>query len=235
LHHVRRDLVVIGASAGGVQTLKQVVGGLPADLPAAVCVVLHLAPGSHSALAAILARAGALPCQAARDGDKLVEGRILVAPPDHHLVIEDGRVRLSLGPRENHHRPAVDALFRSAATERGTGVLGVVLSGTRCDGTAGLAAIKAHGGAAVVQDPEEALYPGMPASAIANVAVDAVVPSTRVADAIVDMVNGDSVPDDLPAGSAAGASAQADTAANGLEPAVWTAAPGQTPTHGGLC
>jgi two-component system chemotaxis response regulator CheB len=190
-----RDLVVIGASAGGVETLKSVVARLPAGLPAAVCVVLHLAPGSPSALAAILARSGPLPVRAARDGDELRHGEILVAPPDHHLVVEDGRVRLSVGPRENNHRPAVDALFRSAAEARGGSVIGVVLSGTQDDGTAGLAVIKAAGGLAVVQDPEDALYPGMPANAIANVAVDAVVPMARIAETISAMVDGKHSPD----------------------------------------
>ncbi len=199
-----RGLVVIGASAGGVETLKHVVSGLPSDLPAAVCIVLHLAPDSPSALAAILARAGTLACHTARDGDGLRDGRILVAPPDRHLIIDDSVVRLSIGPRENNHRPAVDALFRSAAWERGADVVGVILSGTRDDGTAGLAVIKAQGGAAVVQDPEEALYPGMPASAIANVAVDAIVPSTGIAKAIVEMVNGASLPDGPPSGGGAG-------------------------------
>ncbi len=185
-----RDLVVIGASAGGVETLRRIVGDLPEDLAAAVCIVLHIAPGSPSALASILRRAGRLPCQAARDGDELRAGQILVAPPDHHLVIEDGRVRLTVGPRENGHRPAVDTLFRSAAEQRDGRVIGVVLSGTRDDGTAGLAVIKANGGATIVQDPEEALYAGMPASALAHVAVDAVVPSARVAEVVTAMVNG---------------------------------------------
>jgi two-component system, chemotaxis family, protein-glutamate methylesterase/glutaminase len=194
----KRDLVVIGASAGGVETLKRVVSGLPGDLPAAVCIVLHIAPGSPSALARILERAGQLPCRAASDGEPLRPGQILVAPPDHHLVVEDGRARLTVGPRENGHRPAVDVLFRSAAAARHTRVIGVVLSGTRDDGAAGLAVIKSSGGAAIVQDPEEALYPGMPSNALAHVTVDAVVPSERIAQTISSMVNGQELPDTQP-------------------------------------
>lgn len=186
----RRQLVVIGASAGGVEALKDVVAGLPADLPAAVCVVLHIAPSSPSALAHILRRAGRLPCLPAEDGAPLRQGMIVVAPPDHHLLVEDAAVRLSVGPRENGHRPSVDALFRSAAAVWHDQVIGVILSGTRDDGAAGLAAIKAAGGATVVQDPDEAMYPGMPASALASVAVDAVVPSTRIAQTVSAMVRG---------------------------------------------
>jgi two-component system chemotaxis response regulator CheB len=177
-----------------VETLRAIVGRLPADLPAAICIVLHLAPDSPSALAAILQRAGRLPCSTAKDGDQLLPGHILVAPPNHHLVIEDRRVRLTVGPRENNHRPAVDTLFRSAAEQRGAAVIGVVLSGNRDDGTAGLSVIKACGGVAVVQDPDSALYPGMPASAIAHVAVDAVVAVERIASTIVAMVSGDAPP-----------------------------------------
>ncbi|HEY2770786.1 MAG TPA: chemotaxis protein CheB [Solirubrobacteraceae bacterium] len=192
------DLVVIGASAGGVETLRRLVSGLPSDLDAAVCIVVHIAPTSPSALAYILERAGPLQCAQATGGEVLRAGRILVAPPDRHLVIEDGHARLTVGPRENGHRPAVDALFRSAAAARGAGVVGVILTGNRDDGTAGLAAIKAAGGAAIVQDPGEALYSGMPTSAIANVAVDAVVSSPQIADAIADMVKGGDPPPPKP-------------------------------------
>jgi two-component system chemotaxis response regulator CheB len=190
----RRDLVVIGASAGGVEVLTRVVRDLPTDLRAAICIVLHIAPGSPSMLAHILSRAGALPCRPARDGERLREGVILVAPPDHHLAIEDSHVRLTVGPRENGHRPAIDVLFRSAARALDSRVVGVVLSGTRDDGAAGLAVIKANGGAAIVQDPKDALYAGMPASAIANVAVDAIVPAALVASTIAQMVKGDDPP-----------------------------------------
>jgi two-component system chemotaxis response regulator CheB len=185
---------VIGASAGGVEVLSRVVRDLPADLRAAVCIVLHISPGSPSMLAHILGRAGKLPCRPARDGQPLRDGVVLVAPPDHHLVIEDGRVRVTVGPRENGHRPAIDVLFRSAAAALESRVVGVVLSGTRDDGSVGLAVIKANGGGAIVQDPDDATYPGMPASAIANVTVDAIVPAALVGSTIAAMVNGEDLP-----------------------------------------
>ena len=188
---------MIGASAGGVEALKAVAARLPGDLPAAICVVLHIAPTSTSALAGILGRAGDLPCRPAEDGEELRPGHILVATPDHHLLVEDGIARVTVGPRENNHRPSIDVLFRSAALAHGAGVVGVVLSGTRDDGSAGLAVIKSHGGAAVVQDPEDALYPGMPSNAIAHVAVDAIAPAALVAGAIAALVNGTPLPDDV--------------------------------------
>jgi two-component system chemotaxis response regulator CheB len=191
----RRDLVVIGASAGGVEALKRVVEGLPADLAASVCVVLHIAPGNPSALAPILQRAGQLPCRGAEDERPLKRGEIVVAQPDRHLVIEDGRARLTVGPRENGHRPSVDVLFRTAAAARHHRVVGVVLSGTRDDGAAGLAVIKANGGAAVVQSPAEAMYPGMPLSALNNVVADAVVSSDLIGETIAAIVRGEELPE----------------------------------------
>jgi two-component system, chemotaxis family, protein-glutamate methylesterase/glutaminase len=178
---VADGVVVVGASAGGVEALVAFVGALPADTRAAVCVVLHISPVGTTAMPHILGRAACMPVHGPADGDPLLAGHIYVAPPDHHLEIEPGRVRLTQAPRENGHRPAIDATMRSAAAAYDGNVVGVVLSGARDDGTAGLLAIKRGGGAAIVQDPDEALYSGMPSSAIAHVDVDAVLPLSRMA------------------------------------------------------
>lgn len=174
------DIVVVGASAGGVEALVQLAGSLPADLPAAVFVVLHVPSTGTSALPDILSRQGRLPATHAKDGEPIENGRIYVAPPDHHLLLRTGHVHLARGPRENGHRPAVDPLFRSAAREYATRVIGVVLSGALDDGTAGLVAIKARRGLAVVQEPTDALYPGMPGSVLAHVEVDHVLPAASI-------------------------------------------------------
>jgi two-component system chemotaxis response regulator CheB len=171
------DIIVIGASAGGVAALQSLVGRLPSDLPAALFVVMHLAPGSRSLLPQILTRAGPLPAEVARSGMTLEPGRIYVAPPDRHLLIgADNHLCLSQGPKENHSRPAIDPLFRSAALAFGPRVVGVVLTGSLDDGSAGLIAIRARGGVAIVQDPEDALYPGMPSNAIKGDSPDYCVP-----------------------------------------------------------
>src|SRR5688500_8092346 len=177
-----RDIVVIGSSAGGVAAVSNVLGALPSTFPAAVFVTMHLSPTSESALAAVLGRRTPLPCAPARDGDRIEPGRVFVSPPDHHLLVETDRVALTRGPREHSFRPAIDALFRSAAVSHGPRVVGVVLTGARHDGAAGLAAIKARGGLAVVQSPDDAEFPAMPTAAITQVpTVDFVVPIAEMA------------------------------------------------------
>ena len=199
-----RDVVTIGGSSGGVETLARLVGGLPADLPAAVLVVVHFPEGAPSALPRILSRSGPLEAVHPGDGDPVEKGRIYVAPPGLHLLVEDGRVRLARGPKENGHRPALDPLFRTAALEYGPRAVGVVLTGSLDDGTAGLAAIKARGGVAVVQDPEDALFRSMPESALRCVDVDYCLPVGEMATLLawlarepVEERGSDPVPEDM--------------------------------------
>jgi two-component system chemotaxis response regulator CheB len=184
-----RDIIVLGASAGGVQTLSDLVSELPRDLPAAIFVVIHISPSGTSAMPAILSRSGPLKAIHPRDNELIEHGKIYVAPPDHHLIIEPKRVRISRGPTENGYRPAVDVLFRTASQVYGSRVVGVVLTGNLDDGTAGLALIKKYGGTAIVQDPEEADYPGMPRSAIASVDIDHVLPVAGIAPLLVDLAH----------------------------------------------
>ena len=184
-----RDLVVIGASAGGVEALRSLVSRLPTDLAAGVLVVLHLPAGSTSALAAILDSAGPLPSEAAKHGAPIEYGHVYVAPPDHHLLVEGDCTALAAGPTENGHRPAINALFRSAALARGPQVAGIVLSGVLDDGTAGLVAIKSRGGLAIVQDPDDAAYKGMPQSALATVKVDEVLPATEIGEQLARILD----------------------------------------------
>jgi two-component system chemotaxis response regulator CheB len=175
------DIIVIGASAGGVEALARLVAGLPRDLPAAVFVVLHFPPDSTSVLPQILGRARTVASAHATDGEAIRPGRVYVAKPDHHLLLERDVVRVTRGPREHGHRPAADPTMRSAAIHYGPRVIGVVLTGTLDDGTEGLLQIKARNGLTVVQDPGDALFPGMPQSAIDNVAIDHVVPLPEMA------------------------------------------------------
>jgi two-component system chemotaxis response regulator CheB len=164
-------LVVVGASAGGVHALLDIARTLPAPFPAPVCIVQHI--GSNpSLLPELLRHRGANPACHVEDKQPLERGMLHVAPPDRHVLVEGDRLRLTHGPKENHVRPAVDPLFRSAAFHHGTNVIGVILTGQLDDGTAGLQAVKACGGTAIVQDPATASESEMPASALANVAVD---------------------------------------------------------------
>jgi len=175
------DTIVVGASAGGVQALTKLLAGLPADLPAAVFIVLHIPSDSPGLLPAILARESRLPVAHAEDGEEITSGRVYVAPPDLHLLIERRRVRLVHGPKENLHRPSIDALFRSAAHWAGPRTIGVVLTGARDDGTVGMSAINHRGGITIVQDPNEALFPSMPMSVIREIKVDYSVPLSEIA------------------------------------------------------
>jgi len=185
---VSRDVVVIGASAGGVAALVELVGGLPPDLPAALFIVVHHPTDAPSKLPRILSRAGSLPAAHATDGERIEPGRIYVAPPDQHLLVRDGFVEVSSGPPEHRLRPAVDPLFRSAAEAYGARVIGVVLTGNLEDGASGLAAIKERGGQAVVQDPANAEYDGMPRSAVEHVAADHVVPLAELAALLTELI-----------------------------------------------
>lgn len=180
-----RDLVVVGGSAGGLEALLQVVAGIARDTPVSMLVAIHRDPHTPGALPQILTRASLMRASYACDGDELRHGHIHVAPPDHHLLVSGDRLRVTRGPTEHGFRPAIDPLFRTAAREHGPRVVGVVLSGSLDDGTLGLALVKRHGGTAIVQRVEDALMPGMPASAIHNVTVDHVLPAQDIGPLLV--------------------------------------------------
>lgn len=188
----RHDIVVIGASAGGLRALDTIFANLPANLPAAVFVVLHTTENSPGLLPQLFNRHSALPALYAVDKAPILPGRIYIAPPEpRHMLLSRGKIELVFGPRENRHRPSIDALFRSAAVAYGPRVVGVVLSGALDDGTAGLAHIKERGGTAIVQDPDDALTPSMPQSAIEDVKVDHILPAAEIAAQIVDLAEQD--------------------------------------------
>lgn len=190
----QRDVVVVGASAGGVEAITKLLAPLPPDLPACILVVLHTPATAVNALATILSRTTDLKVVPANGDVTLTPGTVIVARPDHHLLVVDGHAILTRGPRENGHRPAVDVLFRSAARVLGPRVIGVVLSGALDDGSAGLVSVKSRGGTAIVQDPEDALHAGMPTNAIAASNPDLVLPVSAIPAALVDLV-GAEVPD----------------------------------------
>ncbi|MDQ6759792.1 MAG: chemotaxis protein CheB [Acidobacteriota bacterium] len=168
----KQDIIVIGASAGGVAALQTLVAGFPADLPAAVFIVLHSGAGSKTQLPAILSRAGSLPVTLAMDSAPIEHGNIYVAKPDVHLILEQGHMHLQSGPRENFQRPAINPLFRSAAIAYGERVAGVLLTGLGDDGVPGLWEVKRRGGVTIIQDPEEAEFPEMPRNAADAVSID---------------------------------------------------------------
>jgi two-component system chemotaxis response regulator CheB len=171
-----KDVIVIGSSAGGVDALQRLCARLPGDLPAAVLVAQHLSPSARSVLPQLLDRAGPLPALTPADGQGIERGHIYVASPDHHMLVRPGRILMRRGPNENRTRPAVNALFRSAAAHYGGRTVGVVLTGLLDDGTEGLIAIKAAGGTSVVQDPDDAEWPSMPRNALKRDHVDHIRP-----------------------------------------------------------
>jgi two-component system, chemotaxis family, protein-glutamate methylesterase/glutaminase len=189
--HARSRLIAIGASAGGIEALKVLVRGLPARFPAAIAIVNHLSPVSEGYLPEILSKEGPVRAKNAVDREPLLPGQIYVAPPDHHLLVRPHHLTLSQGAKENRARPAIDPLFRSAAVAFGNRAIGVVLSGSLDDGTAGLAAIKGCSGIAVVQNPADARVPSMPESALRHVIVDHVVPIHAMAALLTRLVEED--------------------------------------------
>jgi two-component system chemotaxis response regulator CheB len=177
MHHTdRQDIFVIGASAGGVTALQTLCKGLPEDLDASIFIVQHISPASRSMLPDILGRATPLSVTSPREGEEIRTGHIYVAPPDHHMLVKRGHVLIRKGPKENRTRPAADPLFRSAAVAYGPRVVGMVLTGTLDDGTAGLLAVKRCGGVAAVQNPDDAAWPDMPRHAMRKVTVDFCLP-----------------------------------------------------------
>lgn len=182
--------MVIGGSAGAIEALKRIASRLPASLDAAVFVVLHVNHAGGTRLPELLQLAGRLPVRHAAHGERIERGTILIAPPDQHLLLREDRVELSHGPRENSHRPAIDPLFRSAAEVFGDRICGVVLSGYLDDGSDGLSAIAAAGGAAIVQQPDDAAYPDMPGNALSAVPTAEALPSGAIGRRLIDLTGG---------------------------------------------
>lgn len=181
------DIVVIGASAGGLHPLGQLLAELPPTLQAAVFIVMHLS--SASVLAQVLGRGSSLPVEQAEAGSAIKRGRVYVAAPERHLLLHDEHILMPRGPRENLARPAIDPLFRSAACTFGGRVVGIVLSGALNDGTAGLLAVKRCGGVSIVQDPRDAAVPDMPQHALRNVDVDYCIPVSRMSSILARLVD----------------------------------------------
>lgn len=185
---MHRDLIVIGASAGGIEALQHLLAGLPADIPASVLIVLHTAGRSSSMLPQIFGRATALKTSHPEDGERLRRGHVYIAPPDFHMLVQGNHIRVLQGPRENLHRPAIDPLFRSAAVSAGARVIGVVLSGMLDDGTSGLMVVRAHGGVPIVQDPLTATFSSMPRHALEQVPQATVLPLEQIPAEIMRLV-----------------------------------------------
>jgi len=189
-----RDIIVIGASAGGIEPLSKLVGGLAPGIRAALFVVVHIPSDANSALPQMLTRLGTLPALHPSNGEPLKRGRIYVAPPDRHLVVERARVGVNVGPKENRRRPSIDLLFRTAARSYGARVIGILLSGLSDDGSAGLATISARGGVTIVQDPAEARFAQMSRNAMELIKVDHCVGADAMGPLLMSLVSGGPAP-----------------------------------------
>lgn len=187
-----QDIVVVGASAGGVEAIGKLVRVLPEDFSAAMFLVLHISSQSPSLLPEILSRAGKLQATNPGDGEAFQHGHLYIAPPDYHLLLEEGCIRLTRSAKENRHRPAINPLFRSAARTYGSRVVGVILTGAMDDGTEGLWEVKQRGGVTIVQDPADALFSNMPMSAIARVDVDHILPLSEIGPLLIRLARGQS-------------------------------------------
>jgi two-component system, chemotaxis family, protein-glutamate methylesterase/glutaminase len=192
---MKPNIIVIGGSAGSVRPLERILASLPRDLPAAVFVVLHVAPYQGTGILEHLGRFASMKSRVAKDGATFGHGEVVFAPPDHHLIVKSDHVRASRTPRENLWRPSIDVLFRSAAVAHGSRVTGVILSGALDDGSAGLLAVKRCGGVAIVQSPAEAEVPSMPDSALLNVAVDHVLETDAIAPELARLMSEASRPE----------------------------------------
>lgn len=184
-----RDIIVIGASAGGIEALKNLLSHVPGDLNAAVFIVLHMLPTARGLLPRILDGSASLPVIQARDGESFQPRQVYVAAPDFHMMLDQDKIRLWRGPKENNHRPSINVLFRSAAVALRERVAGVVLSGMLDDGTAGLWWIKEYGGVAIVQDPHTAAFPDMPSSAMHYVQPDFILEPAAIGNQLARLAN----------------------------------------------
>jgi two-component system chemotaxis response regulator CheB len=185
----KKDIIVIGSSAGGVFALQEIVASLPLDLDASIFIVQHVSPDSQSLLPKILSHKGRLKAVHPSDGEIITKGIIYIAPPDRHMIIEHDRILIKKGPKENRFRPSIDALFRSAAYNYGPRVVGVILTGMLDDGTSGMWSVKRLGGTGIIQQPEEAAYPSMPTSVLEYVRIDYILPLSEIADKLNELAN----------------------------------------------
>jgi len=186
---LRRDVILIGASVGGLDAISRVLAALPVNLKAAIGVTLHRSPTHPSVLAEIFRARSNLEVVEAQNAQRFLPGCVYLAPPDHHLMFNGGFIVLDRGPREHHSRPSINVMFRSGAGSFGSRVIGVILTGNLTDGVAGLAVIKRHGGLSLAQEPAEAVAPSMPLNAVAYDGVDIIFRLAAAGEVLTKLVD----------------------------------------------